>query len=143
MWETFLAFERHYKPRFVMSEFTVWSDTYGYAGTGDLAFYLGDSLVLADTKTGKNVYWDTGLQLAAINGADFIINEQGQETPIPKFDRFAVLHIRPTQFKLVPMDNIDQCFQCFLGLKTSFDTEMNFSDSVMGYAPTIKAKTVA
>lgn len=143
MWQTFQAFNRYYHPKFVESEFTVWSETYGYAGTADWSAYIGGSLVLGDTKTGTRIYPDTGLQLAALAKADFILDPDGTERPLPKYDKFAILHIRPTYFELPPIHNIEACFNGFLGLKASFDLEINYGDSILGYAPKVKSSTIA
>jgi hypothetical protein len=142
MLDTFRAFCRKYNPQFLESEFTVWSDAYGYAGTGDWYGRIGDWLVLVDNKTGNRTYWETGMQLAAVAKADFIIDEMGNERELPTFDRAAILHIRPTQFQFIPVNNIDECFAGFVGLKASFDLEVNHGDSVLGYAPKIKTATV-
>lgn len=139
MWRHFWAALRKYEPRFTLSEFTVWSDTHGYAGTADWAAYIGDALVLGDTKTGKAVYEDVAMQLAALAKADVIIDTEGNETPIPKFDRFAVLHLRPQSAKLIPVTHIDEAFTQFLGCKAIFDFDVNFKDKVLMFAPKIQA----
>ena len=50
MWRQFGGFLDKYKPQWVDSEFTVWSETHGYAGTADWAALLGKNLVLGDQK---------------------------------------------------------------------------------------------
>ena len=115
---------------------------YGYAGTADWDGQVGPWRVLVDNKTGNRTYWETGMQLAALAKADFIIDDMGNEKPLPKFDRFAVLHIRPTYFEFQPINNIDECFNGFLGLKAVFDLEVNHGDHVLGYAPKVKTSTV-
>ena len=137
---TFLAFQRRYQPVLNEAEFTVWSDTYGYAGTADLDMTIGGIRILADNKTGNNAYWDTGIQLAALAKADFILDEDGTERPIPHYDRYAILHLRPTYFRLIPVNNIDECFAGFLGLKAVFDLEINYADKVLD-ARGLKVKT--
>ena len=139
MWAQFGALVRKYRPRFVFSEFTVWSDTHGYAGTADWAARIGSCYVLGDTKTGKGVYPEVGMQLAAIANADTIISPDGVETPIDKFDRFAVLHVRPRSASLIPVTGIDECFKALLGLRAVFDFQVNHSENVLGYAPKISA----
>lgn len=140
MWRQFTGFVERYQPEFRMSEFTVWSDTYGYAGTADWCADLSGTLVLADTKTGKQVYPDTGMQLAALAKADYILDPDGTERPLPSFDRFAVLHLRPTYARLIPVTKIDECFEQFLGLKRVFDFDVAHADTVMGYSPKIETR---
>lgn len=135
----FRAFALKYKPDWVMSEFTVWSEKYQYAGTADWAAHIHGWLVLGDTKTGAKVYPDTRYQLAALANADFILDEDGTERELPHFERFAILHIRPTFAKLIPVVNIPAAFQAFLGLKAVFDDDMAHRDSSLMVAPKIEA----
>jgi hypothetical protein len=139
MWRQFMAVITKYDPQFTMSEFTVWSDTYGYAGTADWAANVGGALVLGDTKTGKGVYEDTAMQLAALAKADIIIDTEGNETPVPQFERFAILHLRPTFARLIPVTHIDEAFKQFLGCKAIFDFNVEYHDKVLMFAPKIQA----
>lgn len=103
MYKQWLAFVHHYRPKFIASEFTVWSNR-GYAGSGDLAFRIGKTTILADTKTGTRVYPDSvALQLAALTYADVVISEDGSEKPMFHVDQCAVLHLRPTFAQLIPV----------------------------------------
>jgi len=47
------------------TEQTIWSLEYGYAGSADLVGMDGSKLVVLDWKTGKGVYNEAGLQVAA------------------------------------------------------------------------------
>lgn len=136
-WYSFIKFRDYYKPEFVASEFTVWSDTYGYAGTADLHMRIGGVSVLADAKTGTGIYPETGMQLAALANADFILTPDGQELPIPAFERFAILHLRPRSATLAPVQGIPEAFECFKALKIAFDWKVNHSESVIGFAPKV------
>jgi hypothetical protein len=136
MWRQFEGWYAEYHGRynlqFIDAEFTCWSDTYGYAGTADWAATMSDLLVLGDTKTGNGVYDDTGMQIAALVKADVIMTQDGRELPMPKFDRGAVLHLRPTYAKLIPVEHLDSCFQSFLGCLAIFKHEAEFKDTIMG-----------
>lgn len=91
-------------PKVIATEFTVISDTYGYAGTGDLICWIpGYGVVLIDAKTSKRIWPETALQLAAIRHADYICERKGTDaspkyvkSPIPETPggSFA-LHLRP------------------------------------------------
>lgn len=140
MWRQFRGFVDRYKPLFTMSEFTVWSDQHGYAGTADWAANIGGQLVLGDTKTGKSIYPDVGMQLAALAHADYILGADGSQTDLPKFDAYAVLHLRPMFARLIPVQNIDWCFTEFLGLKEVFDFDVSHADQILGYAPKIETR---
>lgn len=144
MWRQFGGIVERYNPEFIESEFTVWSDRYGYAGTADLAAYIGAQrwTTLIDNKTGKTPYSDMAMQLGALAFADFILDEDGTERPIPEFDHFAILHIRPMSATLVPIpkEAIDAWFKAFLGLKVVFDTVHEWSDKTLLYAPKVQVK---
>jgi hypothetical protein len=137
MWETWLKFVEHYKPEFTDSEFTVWSDEHGYAGTADFSAYLGKAHVLVDIKTGKAAYPEVAMQLAAIANADFILGDDGTETSNPHYGKYAVLHLRPRGARLHPVGNIEPAFRAFLGLKAVFDWNIGFAPKSILAAPKI------
>lgn len=144
MWRQFGGVIERYKPEFIESEFTVWSDAHGYAGTADLAAYIGPQrwVTLIDNKTGKQPYPDMAMQLGALAYADFILDVDGTERDIPKFTHFAILHIRPMSATLVPVpkEAIDAWFAAFLGLKTVFDIVHEWNDKTLLYAPKVEVK---
>jgi hypothetical protein len=140
MWRQFQGFVDKYHPKWVAGEFTVWSDKYGYAGTADWSAYIGTALVLGDNKTGTGVYPDTAMQLAALGNADFILDADGTEHELPRFDRFAISHIRPRFSRLIPVEHTDEWFKAFLGLKTLFDCVIEWEDSTLQYAPKIEVR---
>jgi hypothetical protein len=89
-----------------LSEFMVANLTLGYAGTGDLIGKLDGKRWLLDIKTsqvGKGPYAETGLQLAGYAKAEFI-GRPGEPTKhkLPPCQRFAVLHLSPAGYRLVP-----------------------------------------
>jgi hypothetical protein len=105
------------RPEFIESEFTVWSRTHGYAGTGDFIAVIDGKTVLGDMKTGKGLYAETGLQLAALANADFIIRPDGSEEEIPRIDYLAALHLRPRSWKLVRISHEAENFAAFLAAR--------------------------
>lgn len=139
MWVSFLRIEARYKPEWLLSETTVWSDKYGYAGTTDWVARIGGAITLGDTKTGNNVYPEVGLQVSAAAYADYGINEDGKPFELPKFERFAVLHIRPRYARLSPLANMEENFRGFLGLRDIFEWQVEHSENVIQYAPKIEA----
>jgi hypothetical protein len=87
--------DRYERSSFVSSEKMVWSLN-GYAGTYDLLMMIDNELWLIDIKTGKGLYPEFALQLAAYRWADWIIlpgNPQHYE--MPNIERTGILHIRP------------------------------------------------
>ena len=76
------------------SEYMVVNPTIGYGGTGDLLCYDRDGrTVLADIKTGKGVYHETALQLAAYGAAEWLDTGDGSLYAMPAVDRYAVIHV--------------------------------------------------
>ena len=73
----------------------------GYAGTFDADVNmtkgpLAGKRGLVDWKTSKGVYGDQALQLAGYANADFFLDADGNEQPMPEFDFLGVVHITPT-----------------------------------------------
>jgi hypothetical protein len=67
---------------------------HGYGGTLDLLCRDRDGrTVLADIKTGKGVYSEAVLQLAAYGAAELIQTPAGALFPMPAVDRYAILHV--------------------------------------------------
>jgi len=134
MWRAFLDFEAHYQPEWFMSEFTVWNDTVGYAGTMDWAAWINGNLILADNKSGKAAYPDMALQLAAGGFAEFILKPDGSEIEVPKFDRYGILHVRPQYWELIPVAHVPEWWEAFKALKLVFDTTLELEDKTLLYA---------
>ena len=67
----------------------------GYGGTFDLLCYDADGkTVLADLKTGKGVYREAALQLAAYGAAELVSPMGSQDVyPMPVPDRHVVIHV--------------------------------------------------
>lgn len=81
------------------------SRTHHYAGTFDmyatspllmtLEEIAEGKLVQIDLKTSKGVYGETALQLAAYSEAEFYIDEDGNEQPMPEVTKTFVAHVTP------------------------------------------------
>ena len=83
----------------VSSEKAILSLSDGYAGTYDLLMRIEGQLWLIDIKTGKGLYPEMGLQLAGYAHGEFIaLPGDPQLYPMPKVERFAVLHLRPDKY---------------------------------------------
>lgn len=139
MWKQFEGACRKYHPHWFHSETTVWSDEYEYAGTLDWIASIGGKTVLGDTKTGNGVYPEVGMQLAAIANADYAIGPDGEQFDLPAIDAYAVLHIRPTFARLIPISVTDSTFQAFLGLREVHKWVCDESENVIKYAPKIES----
>lgn len=130
--DSFISFCMAKRPKFIENEVTVWSRTHGYAGTADFIAVIEKKLVLGDTKTGRRLYPETGLQLSALAYADFIIREDGSEEPLPPIEELAALHIRPRSWNLAPVTHAGECFDAFLAAKGVMEWQENVARSVLG-----------
>lgn len=80
----------------VVVERPFFSREWAYAGTPDLVADLGDGRRwLVDYKTGKSVYNEVALQLAASRFAEVWLDAEGGEHPVPELgiEACAVLHL--------------------------------------------------
>jgi hypothetical protein len=125
-----------FAPTFLAAEEMVCSVQHGYAGTLDAIVEIAGEVWLLDYKTSKGVYPETALQLAAYGNADFI-GRAGDPTryAIPKVDHYAVLHLRPEGYELVPFD-VTGAFEAFLSAKAllSWKTEAKAIGAPVGPA---------
>ena len=98
----------------------------GYGGTLDLLCRDRDGrTVLADIKTGKGVYQETSLQLAAYGMAE-LIQANGMVFDMPPVDRYAVIHVTGTgvrEIEMVVGDMEREAFGCCLGLSRWTETQ--------------------
>jgi hypothetical protein len=77
-------------------------------------------VVLLDVKTGKRVYPEAALQLAAYAAADFLGRPDGTEQPLPAIEAGAVLHLRPGGYQLVPVPIGRAVLEAFLAALAVF-----------------------
>lgn len=109
-----------FKPRIIETEVTVFSRTFDYAGTLDLLVELEPNIWCVDVKTGKGVYPEMALQVAAYANGEFIGRQDGTESPMPDVTRGAVLHLRPNGYKFIPVDITDRVYRSFLHCRELF-----------------------
>lgn len=128
----FIGFLADVKPVFLENEFTVWSRRYGYAGTADALALIDGQLTVIDWKTGRGVYPEYGLQLAALSHADFIIRADGTEVDLQPVTRHAVVHLRPRSWKFIPVLEAEACFKAFLACKQLHYWQNNVAADVLG-----------
>jgi len=96
---SFLAAER---PEFLLVEAMVCNLKERYAGTFDFGAMLRGRRALVDVKTGK-AKRSHALQLAGYSDGEFIGREGDPEQyPLPRFQDFYILYLRPEGYELVP-----------------------------------------
>ena len=109
-----------HQPAWLASEQTVVSRRYGYAGTLDAIAVLDNRVTLLDVKTGRGVYPEVCLQLAAYAHADFAAQPDGTEHPLPAIHAGAVLHLRPARYQLLPVPVGQAVLEAFLAARAVF-----------------------
>lgn len=119
--DAFMQFVTDFDPEWVLVEVTVFSERYQYAGTFDFVMKIGEYLILGDHKTGKDIYPEIALQLAALRFADRAwARNTGELGPMPHVDATIGVHLQPGKYqvRLVNADHV--AFQAFLGLRQAW-----------------------
>ena len=88
----------------VMAERPVFHPAHGWAGTFDLLAGMGGTLWLLDWKTGRRVYPETALQLAAYAHAAHAVTEAGAIIDWERPERAGAVHITADSAELLPID---------------------------------------
>lgn len=127
--EAFGRFLDAWQPEFEASELTVANPEHGYAGTLDAIARVpavGPDLLMLDWKTGKSIYPEVGMQLAAYRRCPIgWTRPAGQEVEVPATTGAMVLHLRPEAmpggepggYAFVPVLTDDLVFEAFLAAK--------------------------
>ncbi len=127
-------------PSFEQTELTVYNRTQRYAGTLDAIVTLSDGRrLLIDYKTGKGVYPEVGLQLAAYRYAEYMRLPDMSEAPVLEVDGAAVLHLLPGSWQFIEVRADPEVFEAFLFCRETFKFMEETSKSVIGAAllPTV------
>lgn len=118
----------------IYAEAVVYSETFGYAGTLDFIVEVHDERIISswpnaeeimdgakslrlllDLKTGKGVYSEVCLQLAAYRYADNMVSlEDGGLVDMPTVHGAGVLHVPGNEWVVNPIDAGEESFQKFL-----------------------------
>jgi hypothetical protein len=100
----------------ILTERPVASRQWQYAGTFDLIANLEGQTYLLDIKTSSGVYGSTALQLTAYGNAEFYLDQDGTEQPMPTIDRYGVLHVTDygTTLHYLPADQNEAAWKDFL-----------------------------
>jgi hypothetical protein len=133
---SFVQFLDDHRPEYLATEATVFNRSQAYAGTLDAVMRLrvGDRVltVIVDYKSGKNIYPEVGLQLAAYANAEFVGSPDGvTEIEPPAIDAGAVLHITPKGYglRLVRID--DEIYRAFLHAREVFRWAKELAGTVL------------
>lgn len=117
----FMEFIADHQPEYLMAEATVFNATQRYAGTLDSIAILNGRTVVMDVKSGKGVYPEVGLQLAAYRFAEFVALPDGSDQPMPHTDGAVALHLAESGgYTLHEVRADDEVFQAFLFVREVF-----------------------
>ena len=129
---SFVNFLLAVRPKFLFTEVTVWSRSAEYAGTADAILEINGEIYLIDYKTSARAYPEHALQVSALAGADFIIEPDGTEVPLPEIHHLGVLSIRPRSWKLYEIGEREDNFSAFLAARELFRWQRETADWVLG-----------
>lgn len=132
--ERFREFVGRFQPKWLASEATVYNRTQAYAGTLDAIVELADKKLILDVKTGKAIYPEVALQLAAYRHAEFIGLPDGNEEAMPTVDGAVALHLTADSYRLVKVETSQRVFDAFLYAREVFRWQEETSKSVIGEA---------
>jgi hypothetical protein len=97
--EAYRRFLGEYRPTFKSLEQFTCNLRLGYGGTFDFLAVIDGKLTLGDLKTGKGIYPETRLQLAALGMAEFIGRPNDpRRYRMPKVEQYVILHVRPEAY---------------------------------------------
>ena len=96
-------------------ELVVGNRTRRYMGSLDLIASMRGKRWLTDIKTTRSgIFNETALQLAAYRFAEFYIDGDGNEQPMPQVDEVAAIWVRADGYDLIPVVADETTFRTFL-----------------------------
>lgn len=100
-----VAFLDEWQPKTLLAERPVAHRAHWWAGTFDYIGELPDGrVVLADWKTADSGIWpETAFQLGAYRHAEFYIDDDGNETPMPPITDTWGIHLRRDGYDVIPV----------------------------------------
>lgn len=114
--DAYIGFLEAFQPSAALIERPVFNRTYRYAGTMDMLAETPElGRTLFDIKTsGSGIYSDVALQLAAYGHAEFYVDPEGQEVPMPEVDSYAAIWVRADAYDVYPIDVTEREWKTFL-----------------------------
>ncbi len=130
----FERFLDEWRPEYELAEATVYHVKESYAGTLDGIARMGHPArrLLLDYKTGKDVYDEVSLQLAAYARAEGVYLGPGNVAPMPAVDGAVVIHVTADGYRVVPVDIGDAVWRSFRYVREVFRYQDEISKAVLG-----------
>lgn len=101
-------------PEVIFTERPVGNRQWWYAGTPDIVCSIDGQTWLLDWKTSTGVYGESALQVASYGHAEFYVDHDGTEQPMPKIDRYGVVHIAPNETLIYEITDPESAWKDFL-----------------------------
>lgn len=115
-----------YQPKVLMQEFVCINTKYGYAGRGDVLLWTEEfGTTFTDWKTtragrhGHGIYPETALQLTGYSKCDLIVDDEGNELPMPELDGLLGINLRPRSGCAVPIPHSEDLWKYFRAILKS------------------------
>lgn len=131
--ESYVRFLDEFDVQPLLTEFTVFSNEHGYAGTADLLAEIHGEQVLLDIKTSRSgIFGETALQLSAYRHADtFVIPDYDPpEQDPPEIHWCGAVHVRADGYSLIPVEAGPEQFRAFLYAAQVADFVANSRDLI-------------
>lgn len=129
--DSYLAFLNEWKPEPVLIEGVVGSRTHHYMGTFDSIEQMPDGrMALLDVKTNRSgPFGEVAAQLAAYRFAEFYLDADGAEQPMPEVDWCGVIWVTDTGYEVYEYKADETVFRQFLYIAQV----AQFTDDCKGY----------
>ena len=114
--DAYLAFLEEWRPEPIQVERVVGNRRHHYMGTFDSIERLPDGrLALLDIKTNRSgPFGEVALQLAAYRFAEFLLDDDGNEQPMPEVDWCGVIWVTDTGYEVYEYRCDEATFRTFL-----------------------------
>lgn len=120
--DAYVRFLEDWQPDPLLIEAVVGNRTHRYMGTFDSLERIGDDVWLLDIKTNRSgPFGEVAFQLAAYRYAEFVLDADGDEQPMPEVDRCGVVWVTDTGYELYEYRADDVVFRQFLYIKAVGD----------------------
>lgn len=128
--DSFQRFWKDFTPTLLASEAPVLNVTRLYAGTLDAILQIGPYKLLVDYKTGKGIYNETALQLAAYRNAEYVYLPDHGVVKMPQVDGACVLHLTPHSYEFIPFDTREKVWRSFLYAREVYRWDRDIASTV-------------
>lgn len=113
-----VEFLDEWRPITIAKERPVGHRTHQWAGKFDHIARVGSQTWLIDWKTTASGIWpETAFQLAAYSHAEFYVDDNDDEQPLPHIDRCVAVWLRTDGYSVVPVKADDDTYKEFRHLK--------------------------